>query len=63
MIWRRLQIDGNTSIADLHYIIQIAMGWNDDYLHHFHIHGMDYGISRAGVRRLLVVAATRQLRS
>jgi hypothetical protein len=26
MIWRRLRIDGNTSIAGLHYIIQIAMG-------------------------------------
>jgi hypothetical protein len=48
MIWRRLRIDGNTSIADLHYIIQIAMGWDDDYLHHFHIHGIDYGLSRAG---------------
>lgn len=48
MIWRRLQIDGNTSIADLYYIIQIAMGWDDDYLHHFHIHGIDSGLSRAG---------------
>jgi hypothetical protein len=48
MIWRRLRIDGNTSTADLHYIIQIAMGWDDDYLHHFHIHGIDYGLSRSG---------------
>ena len=31
MIWRRLRIQGNTSLADLHYIIQIAMGWDDYY--------------------------------
>ena len=48
MIWRRLRVHGTTSLADLHHIIQIAMGWDDDYLHHFHIHGIDYGISRAG---------------
>ena len=24
-------------LADLHYAIQIAMGWSDSYLHRFHI--------------------------
>jgi hypothetical protein len=48
MIWRRLQVDGTTSIADLHHIIQIAMGWDDDHLHCFHIYGEDYGLGRAG---------------
>ncbi|MEM6486477.1 MAG: plasmid pRiA4b ORF-3 family protein [Pseudomonadota bacterium] len=48
MIWRRLRLAGTTSLADLHRIIQIAMGWNDDHLHHFHIHGVDYGISKPG---------------
>ena len=46
MIWRRRQLAGTTSLADLHCIIQIAMGWDDDYLHHFHIHGVDCGISK-----------------
>jgi hypothetical protein len=50
MIWRRLRVDGNTTIADLHNIVQIAMGWDDEYLHEFHIHGEDYGISRIGGR-------------
>ncbi len=27
MIWRRFEINGNTTIADLHHIIQIAMGY------------------------------------
>jgi len=45
MIWRRLRIRGNTSLADLHHIIQIAMSWDNDHLHCFHIYGEDYGIS------------------
>jgi hypothetical protein len=48
MIWRRLRVHGNTSLADLHHIIQIAMGWDDDYSHCFHIYGEDYGIYRPG---------------
>jgi len=36
MIWRRLRVQGNTSLADLHHIIQIAMGWDNEYLHCFH---------------------------
>ncbi|MEH6578411.1 MAG: plasmid pRiA4b ORF-3 family protein [Amphritea sp.] len=48
MIWRRLRIAGDTSLADLHHILQIAMGWDNDYLHCFHIYGKDYGISYEG---------------
>ncbi len=48
MIWRRLLIHGDSTIADLHYIIQIAMGWPDDHLHQFRIHGKRYGIARMG---------------
>lgn len=48
MIWRRFQILGNTSLARLHNIIQIAYSWDDEYLHQFHIYGQDYGIQYAG---------------
>ena len=48
MIWRRLRVRGNTSLADLHHIIQITMAWDDDYLHSFHIYGEDYGIAYEG---------------
>ncbi len=48
MIWRRLRVRGDTSIADLHYIIQTSMGWDDDHLHGFHIYGEYYGISYVG---------------
>jgi hypothetical protein len=33
MIWRRLLLRSDHSIADLHYTIQIAMGWSDTHLH------------------------------
>jgi hypothetical protein len=48
MIWRRFKVAGNTSLASLHYIIQIGQGWTDDYLHQFHIYGKDYGIAHNG---------------
>jgi len=48
MVWRRLKIPGNTSLAQLHQTIQIAFGWDDDHLHQFHIYGKDYGIYHDG---------------
>jgi hypothetical protein len=41
MIQRRIRVTGKISLADLHRIIQIAMGWDNDYLHCFHIYGKD----------------------
>ena len=48
MIWRRLLLRSDHSIADLHYTIQIAMGWSDAHLNRFHIHGKDYGVAHEG---------------
>ena len=48
MIWRRILVRSESSIAQLHDIIQIAFGWSDTHLHRFRIHGRDYGISRPG---------------
>jgi hypothetical protein len=38
-IWRRILVSGNTTLLKLHDIIQIIMGWEDDHLHMFTIHG------------------------
>lgn len=46
MIWRRLLLCSDHTIADLHYTIQIAMGWDDFHLHQFLIRGKRYGVSR-----------------
>lgn len=48
MVWRRLRIAADTSLAALHFIIQIIQGWGDDHLHQFHIYGKDYGITYEG---------------
>ena len=48
MIWRCLLVRSDASIADLHHIIQIAMGWENYHLHQFTIHGGLYGISYEG---------------
>ncbi len=34
-IWRRLLISSTTDLAELHEILQIAMGWTDSHLHQF----------------------------
>ena len=43
LIWRRLLIRGDSTIADLHRALQIAFGWSDEHLYHFVIHGRLYG--------------------
>ncbi len=48
MIWRRLLVTSDTTIAQLHGVLQIAMGWEDLHLHQFRIHGKAYGIYRDG---------------
>jgi len=48
MIWRRLLIKNNSTIADLHHSIQIAMGWDDEHLNQFIIRGKSYGVYHDG---------------
>ena len=47
-IWRRLLVRTDSTIADLHYTLQITMGWTDSHLHQFVIRGKRYGISKIG---------------
>lgn len=42
-IWRRIQVPGDISLLDLHFIFQTAMGWTNSHLHEFTIDGHDYG--------------------
>jgi hypothetical protein len=48
MIWRRLLVKSDSTIEDLHYITQIAMGWEDIHIHYFTIHGQQYGVQKLG---------------
>ena len=43
-IWRRVVVDGQSSLGDLHLIIQIAMGWTNSHLHQFQIGDSRYAL-------------------
>lgn len=47
-VWRRLLIPEKITIAQLHNVMQFAMGWNDEHLHQFIIRGWGYGGHRGG---------------
>jgi hypothetical protein len=40
-VWRRVTLSDALSIADLHQVIQLLMGWDGDHLHRFCIQGHD----------------------
>lgn len=43
-IWRRVQVRSDATLAQLHWIIQISMGWTNSHLHSFNIQGIEYGV-------------------
>src|SRR5258708_6529426 len=49
LIWRRVLVRSDSTLADLHYIIQIAMNWSNFYLHRFTIYGKYFAVLRRGV--------------
>jgi hypothetical protein len=42
-IWRRLVVPLTATLADLHHILQAAMGWKDAHLHQFEMGGLMFG--------------------
>ena len=42
-IWRRLLVPSDLTLARLHDVLQIAMGWEDDHLHAFRAGQQVYG--------------------
>jgi len=48
LIWRRLLLPADTTIAGLHAVLQIAFGWTGTHLHRFVVQGREYGIGYVG---------------
>jgi hypothetical protein len=46
IVWRRLLLHPENTLADLHHAIQITCNWSDDFLHQFNIHGKTIGVPR-----------------
>jgi hypothetical protein len=43
-IWRRIELSSETSLAQLHEMLQAAMAWQDYHLHEFETGGQRYGV-------------------
>ena len=43
-VLRRVQVPGEMSLAGLHQVVQVAMGWTDSHLHEFEVNGARYGL-------------------
>ena len=42
-IWRRIELSSQTTLKQLHRILQIAMGWGNYHLHEYIVDGRRYG--------------------
>ena len=43
MIWRRVLVGSDTTLLELHEVIQLSMGWEGSHLWTFSINGREYG--------------------
>src|ERR1700674_3802859 len=48
LIWRRLLVRSDSTIADLHASLQLVLGWGDEHLNRFVIQGREYGVWHDG---------------
>jgi hypothetical protein len=48
MLWRRFLVRSDSTLADLHVLLQIAFDWTDLHLHRFRIRKKDYAVPRLG---------------
>jgi hypothetical protein len=48
MLWRRFLILSDSTLADLHVVLQIGFDWTDFHLHRFRIRKKDYAVPRLG---------------
>jgi hypothetical protein len=43
-IWRKLRVPEDYTLGDLHVILQIAFGWENDHMHSFTVNSTEYGM-------------------
>jgi Plasmid pRiA4b ORF-3-like protein len=54
LIWRRLLVRNDMSLATLHAVLQVVFAWSDTYFHSFHIHAKAYGTPRLDGSHMLL---------
>lgn len=50
-VWRRLRVPAMLTLAQLHVVLQEALGWEDVHLHLFEIQGVSFGTHPAEAER------------
>lgn len=58
-VWRRIVVAGDATLAELHDVIQVVMGWEDAHLHSFEIGKRRYGSADHGLDAGEVDESTR----
>jgi hypothetical protein len=48
LIWRRLLVRSDSTVAQLHEALQVAFGWDDEHLNRLEIRGREYAVYRDG---------------
>lgn len=48
LIWRQVEVPDSITIAGLHEVLQVALGWSGQHLHRFIVRGKEYGICYPG---------------
>jgi hypothetical protein len=48
LIWRRLLVRSDSTVAQLHEALQVVFGWDDEHLNRFEIRGREYAVYRDG---------------
>lgn len=48
LIWRRLLVRSDSTVAQLHQTLQVAFGWDDEHLNRFEIRGREYAVYHDG---------------
>ena len=60
LIWRRVQLSGETTLEELHHVIQVVMDWENYHMHRFvasdRVYGVDEDFMPDPQTRLIVVA-------
>lgn len=57
MVWRRMLVRSDTTLAAPHRVVQLVMGWEDGHLQRFRIHGRDYGSTTLGTGTFAAILA------
>jgi hypothetical protein len=63
VIWRRLLVPSDLSLARLHKVLQAAMGWEDMHLHEFRTDRRRFGLPEPADRFLEIPAVEDERRA